>query len=273
MKNLLVATDFSDAADNAVTYAARLARELKAELTLFNAFKPDVHTANSRSSSAALATLKKHNEERLAELAAQTSTLHELAVHWRCVNDSPIDRLAEYAAQHPVELVVMGIESNLPEYKLFGNTTTAAIKLRRFPVLVVPNGVTLGGLKRVLYACDPARVKDGSELALLAELLAVFHAQLDVLHVFEKDRDEAMRQRVEQLVETALPGGLREYRYFTHQKVDAGIRECVHRFTTELLVMLSHELGFWESITTGSHTRQMTVTTRVPLLVLPGGAR
>ena len=32
MKNILVATDFSDAATNTVTYAAMLAREFKAEL-------------------------------------------------------------------------------------------------------------------------------------------------------------------------------------------------------------------------------------------------
>lgn len=273
MKNILVATDFSDAATNAVTYAAMLAREFKAELTLFNAFKPDVHTANSRSSSASLALLKKHNEERLAELAAHTSTLHALPVHWRCVADSPVERLAEYASQHPVDLVVMGIEADLPEYKLFGNTTTAVIKLRKFPVLVVPNGVTLGAMKRVLYACDPARLKTGSELALLAALLSTFGAQLDVLHVFEGDRDEARRKRVEQVVATALPGVTPEFRYLTHQKVDDGIRECVHRYPTGLLAMLSHELGFWESVTTGSHTRAMTVTTRVPLLVLPGGAR
>lgn len=270
MKNVLVATDFSPPANNAVAWAAGLARAFKAELTLFNAFKPDVHTRNSLASSSSLGVLQKRNDERLAEFAAQTSTLHEVPVHWRSVTDGPIERLEEYTAQHPVDLVVMGIESNLAEYKLFGNTTTAAIKLRKFPVAVVPNGVTLGALKRVLYACDPARLRDGSELALLKELLAGFGAHLDVLHVFEKDRDEARQRQLEQVVDAALPGVLREYRYLTHQKVDVGIREAMHRFATELLVMLSHELGFWESITTGSRTRQLTVTTRVPLLVLPG---
>ena len=134
-------------------------------------------------------------------------------------------------------------------------------------------GGFLGAMKRVLYACDPSRLKTGSELALLAALLSTFGAQLDVLHVFEGDRDEARRKRVEQVIATALPGVTPEFRYLTHQKVDDGIRECVHRYPTGLLAMLSHELGFWESVTTGSHTRAMTVTTRVPLLVLPGGAR
>lgn len=272
MKNLLVATDFSPAATNAVEYAAQLARALGAELTLFNVFKLDVHAANARVSSANIEHHRRNNEQQLAALAAGIARQQQLHVKWVCLADDTIERLREYVAQHPVELVVMGIESNLPEYKLFGNTTTAAIKARGFPVLVVPNGVSLGGLKRVLYACDPARVRDGSELGLLREVLTAFAAQLDVLHVFEQERDEALRERLERLVDGAVPGH-HEYRYFTHQKATAGIQECLRRFPTELLVMLSHELGFWESLTSRSHTRQMTVTTRVPLLVLPGRSR
>ncbi len=273
MKNLLVATDFSAAATNAVEYAAQLARTLGAELTLFNVFKLDVHAANARVSSANIEHHRRNNEKQLEDLAVNLAQQHQLHVKWACLADDTIERLREYVAQHPVGLVVMGIESNLPEYKLFGNTTTAAIKVRGFPVLVVPNGVSLGdGLKRVLYACDPARVRDGSELGLLRELLTAFAAHLDVLHVFEQERDEAVREQVERLVDGAVPGH-HEYRYFTHQKATAGIQECLRRFPTELLVMLSHELGFWESLTSRSHTRQMTVTTRVPLLVLPGRSR
>lgn len=270
MHRIVVATDFSAPATNAAEYAAQLAKQVGAELTLFHVFKPDVHTRNALVSADTLDHHKVNDERQLADAAAGLQARHGVRVTWEYLSDEPVSQLSAYVAAHAVDLVVMGIQSDLPEYKLFGNTTTAVIKLMQFPLLVVPHGARWAGVQRVVYACDASRVRDGAVLAVMKDLVPRLEAQLEVLHVFEKASDPAVVQRFEQVVDAALAGMPHSYRYATHHRVGAGIQAVLAEFPAQLLVMVSHELSFWEAMTTGSRTRQMTTRTHTPLLVIPG---
>jgi nucleotide-binding universal stress UspA family protein len=57
MITILVATDFSTIADNAVEYAAALAKQFHAKLILYNAFMIPVHAANSLINAASFQSL------------------------------------------------------------------------------------------------------------------------------------------------------------------------------------------------------------------------
>ncbi|WP_432327069.1 universal stress protein [Mucilaginibacter sp. P25] len=47
MKTIIAATDYSPAAENAVTYAAALAKHFNYRLLLFNAFSLSLHESNT----------------------------------------------------------------------------------------------------------------------------------------------------------------------------------------------------------------------------------
>ena len=136
MKTILVATDFSAPANNAVDYASHLAKETGAELILFSVYKLSTHASNSLATTTHIDDLIKKKEDQLLALAQKLSNQFGISVRWELKKDDPILDLKNYTKTHPVDLVVMGIESNLIEYKLLGNTTTAAIKLLQFPLLV-----------------------------------------------------------------------------------------------------------------------------------------
>lgn len=65
MLTILVTTDFSPVAENAVAYAASLAKQFNAKIILFNAFKLSVHASNARISAAGMSELFSKNLTRL----------------------------------------------------------------------------------------------------------------------------------------------------------------------------------------------------------------
>lgn len=268
MKTILVATDYSPAADNAVDYAARVARAANATLILFNVFKLSVHASNSMASTGSINQLFGKSEERLADASIEVAARYGITAKWHLGKDNTIDSLKEYAHHNQVDLVVMGIESNLIEYRWFGNTTTEAIGLMQFPLLVVPNDIQFNGIKHITYACEASYLKDGCELGTLKQFLNVFNAKLDVFHVITEGRGGG-NEEMEQLMDRILHDVPHSYRYVHSPKVDEGIEIGLNQTPTDLLVMIPDKLGFFESLVKGSNTNQMTVKTRVPMLVIP----
>lgn len=269
MKTILVATDYSTPAGNAVDFAAHIAQESNAELILFNVFKLSIHASNSLASSSSIEKLEKRNEEHLTDIAKEIEDKFKISVRCEIRKADTIESLSEFMENHPVDLVVMGIESNLTEYKIFGNTTTAAVKLMQFPLLVVPNDSHFTELKNIMFACDVSYLKDGSELDILKQLVNTFNAQLEVFHVHSTDADKKNEEAFEQKMDGILHDVNHVYRYLINPLVGEGIKEGLEKNPADMLVMLHHKLGFLESIIRGSHSNQMTVETRVPLLVIP----
>lgn len=269
MKTILVATDYSAAANNAVDYAAQLASKTGAELVLFHVYKVSVHVSNSLGSFASIEKLVKKSEERLNEYAIEISKRYGIKVRYELMRDDTILGLKKYTREHLVDLVVMGIESNRIEYKWFGNTTTEAIKLMQFPLLVVPNDIQFSGIHKIMYACESSYLKDGCELNWLKDFVRGVEADLEVFHVQTKSTDTEVNAELERVMNKALHDIDHTFNYVSNPKVDAGIAEGFEKFPADLLVMIPHKIGFLESFYTEGHTIQVTVKTRVPLLVIP----
>ena len=269
MKTILVATDYSSAATNAVDYAANLAKATSAELVLFNVYRLSIHASNSMASATSIDHRFEQNQDKLEELTNDTAKRYGIKARWELTEGDTIGGLKSFTSAHLVDLVVMGIESNLLEYKLFGNTTTAAIRLMQFPLLVVPNDVQYTGIHKIMYAAESSYLKDDCELGFLKRFVKDFGVQLEVFHVLKDGSETESNAKLEQVMESILNDVEHTYRYVSNPKVGDGIKVGLEQFPADLLVMIPHKIGFFESLIKGSNTSQMTVKTRVPLLVIP----
>ena len=99
MKAILVATDHSVVAANAVNYAAHLAKDISANLVLFNVFKLSVHANNSLVSATSMQNLKEKSENQLIELKAKIETAFQIDVTWELGKDDTIEGLQTYRSE------------------------------------------------------------------------------------------------------------------------------------------------------------------------------
>lgn len=271
MKTIMVATDYSATATNALHYGASIACEFNAELILFNVYNVSIHVRNALVTPEAVDHLVKNNDERLKAIAEETAKQYQIKVSQVIKTEDTVEEMENYLSKQPVDLIVMGMESNLAEYKLFGNTTTAAIRRIKYPLLVVPNDISFEGIKRILYACEYTYLSKDNHLNVLKEIARKFHAELEVLHVEAEIREQTAIKFGKQIhaVDAILQDTDHTYNFVENLNVGEGIMQEVQAWRADLLVMVPHKTHLLEFLLTGSDTRKMALRTRVPLLVLP----
>lgn len=150
---IIAATNFSAIANNAVTYAAGLAKSANARLILFNSFQLGIHSANSHISAEAMQKQLDKASERLQTLGKDIASLFNIEVSCFCSYSFLEEELSSLIEINNAELVVMGMAERSFEQELMGNSTTSVIKNLNTPVLAVPFNARFQNIKKY---CMPA---------------------------------------------------------------------------------------------------------------------
>src|SRR5213078_431871 len=113
MKNILVATDFGEAADSALAYGRELAGRFDAALHVLHVAQNVYITAFGAETYASFAPdLQRDIEEsahrRLAEAVLDSDGLGPKTVPVVMTSSSPALAIIDYAREHDIDLIVMG---------------------------------------------------------------------------------------------------------------------------------------------------------------------
>lgn len=192
---IVAATDFSAAAARAVRRAALIAKQLGAEVHLLHVVHPlDLYPGPDPA-----ADFRDNHEQALQ--AAGKSRLDILAASLRKDFAIPVavatrigrahTEIADYAADKAAGLVVAGArgENTLLDL-LIGSTASRLLRLATCPVLIVKN-TEVEPYRSAIAAVD---FSPGSIHALELARAVASGARIEVLHVYNIEHDERMRQ-------------------------------------------------------------------------------
>ena len=183
-KNILLATDFSDASEKALNYAMAIARLHGSKIYLVHVLPPDSTSVIPPPPS----DWVRHEAEREMETLASRSELKQIAHETLLRTGSVWKVLSALIHQQNIELVVLGTHGRGGLKKLvLGSVAEEVVRRVGCPVITVGRHIdtrlsTAGELHRILFATDfhPASAK-ALEYALL--LANQFQAKLILLHV------------------------------------------------------------------------------------------
>ncbi len=272
MKTLIVATDSSEAAESAVEFAGAMAKDLRARVILFNAFRLPLHSSNSLISGKTIDYLTTKNDKILHDRTLKLARDYAIEVSFRSgfltdVNDELWDLFEEYHA----DMIVMGMASASVEQTIFGNTTTAAIMRRKFPVLAVPAGTMYHGIRRMLFAVDAYDEVKSDTLVRIKDIAEVLQAEIEFFNV-QQAGDHSVEVVIPAQVatlESNLAGVVHHYKSVESKSVIDEIKDEVKKSEADLLIMVPHTYGLWGAIFHRSKTRQMASDSVIPLLSIP----
>lgn len=275
MKTIIVATDFSPVADNAVEYAAAAARQINAKLVLFHLHTVSIHAVNARVSPLALQEMLDRNKERFeakGEAIQQTYGI-DVEVDWY-IGDF-YESIRASVERFNADLVVMGMAAKSLEQDLLGNTTTAAIHKLLTPILAIPEGAKFTGVKEVLFACD---MMYGAQRAVLEQVRKVsggFGANVTVFHVNKtisaiKENETAISPH-EDTFDEMFDGLSYYFKEVQSKAVLDEINKEIIAIDADILIMVPLRYGFWSSLVHKSKTRIMASQSEIPLLSIPLG--
>ena len=271
MKTIIVATNYSNEANNAIKYAAELARYTNSKMVLFNSFELSVHGLNTLLPGSTVQDLSLANKNRLKNIALDLADKYGITVESLTRTTDLMEELDYQVKRLQADLVVMGMKETHSEYVPLG-TTTSVIHHAKYPILTVPEEASFNGISKILFAYNSTCICEANKLPVLMEFAARFNAQVQVCHIekiIEPVTHEASANNISFNVETLLSEVDHSYKEVPEDDVLKGIEKAIKDWNANLLVMVPHKYGFWEGVRHKSKTIKMARRTRIPLLTLP----
>lgn len=273
---ILIPTDFSDNAEVAVTYAANLAKKLKAQLVVFNVVHPP---------GAGKAILKVRDIEEAMTVRAMEDAAHlvnkikarakgKLDISWKVIRGFPVEQVvSSYSKNHGIDLIVMGTKGASGLKKImWGSNAAAVISNSEVPVITIPELAKFTSIKNVVYATDMISIK--TELKSLIPFAKALQAKIHVLHVAQVPDSKKIDAKAEKVKAKKMSASLvKALKYskldFTtvyHSDAAEGIGEYATKSNADLLAMFTHELSFFEKLKGSGVTRKLAFLGKIPLL-------
>lgn len=266
MKKILVPTDFSPVADNALQYAIDLAAIFKSELYLYHVYSFDSFNYDQN--------FPKYDQPYTKEVMLEmertelkfkdTVAEKELKLRTFVEEETFFSLFKIKVVTHHIDMILMGSKGASGMTKVFfGSVAATALDMAKVPVLIVPPDHTFQRNGKIVLALD-------QEIALnvlspLQKLASVLGAKVTVLHV-----ETASNKYVDKLSDLEIDGVETTFRAVTMTK---SINETIDQFIREeggnLLCMIRREKGIFKSLFHKSVVKTQVFSNQIPLLVLP----
>jgi nucleotide-binding universal stress UspA family protein len=271
MKTIIVPTDFSTIASNAVNFAADMAVAIDAGLLLLNVYTIPVGYTDVPLVLVSTEELKKGSEAQL--LALKEKIIHvtsgKIKVDTKSIMGNTVDELEELCKKVQPFAVMMGAKGKTGlENIIFGSTTLTAIRHLTWPVICVPQGKEYGkGIKKIGFACEFKNVAATTPVHLIKQMVKEFGAELHILNVDYKDKHyradtpEQFRH-LHNLVEGMNP----QYHFINHTGVEDGINDFAETNNLDLVIAIPRKHKLLEGIFKPSSTRQLIFQSHIPVM-------
>jgi nucleotide-binding universal stress UspA family protein len=271
MKTIVVPTDFSAVAINAMSFAAEMAVNIDASLMLFHVYQVPVSMSDVPVVLVSAEELKKSSEERLEEFkkGLTHTTSDKIKIYTEARLGDVTDELEDLCNHLQPFAVVMGTKgASGIERILFGSTTLTAIKHLTWPVIVVPPGKEYGkGVKKIGFACDFNKVLETTPVQFIRQMVKEFNAELHVLNVDYEQKYFTPETPEQSLLLHSLLEDLKpNYHFINHIDIEDGINEFAETNNIDLLITIPKKHTLLEGIFKTSSTKQLVTHSHVPVM-------
>ena len=269
MKKILVPTDFSKNAENALMYAVQLANQFEAEIEILHAYDAIATTGSLMN----ILEYVRENAERDLKRTIKNFKEHlnyGTKLSGRIIQSNPIDAIIGAGRSKDLDLIVMGTKgASGIKGIIFGSTTEAVMQQVSAPLLAIPEGFTYQKPKEIALSIDAQEIQeDRAIFQPLLKILDAFNARLSIVHVMNEKNYTDFDQDIIKLVKE---------KHITHfcykldgrkTNVNRLLNEFTNAYPTQMICMVRREKGFWNRLFLKSVTSEEMFNSPVPILIL-----
>lgn len=268
----LVATDFSEVANNALVYALELATFLRAEVSILHVYHLPLAVLQEERlyRAESYETYEQMLQEDMQGLRAIVDRYPGVRVQSLLRRGLAVDIIKEVLMEASFDLLVVGTRQAGGIVQWLGSVTSLLIReVKDVPVLAVPPDARFHGIYHIAFATDYKDIDiNKAGMRLIKYIAERFDAAIHIVHVKPVKQGEANLRSTKALLE--LDSYFSKYRhdYYLEESDDPSdaIERYVENHNIDWLVMMPHEKGLFKRLLSQSQTRRMLFKTRVPLL-------
>jgi nucleotide-binding universal stress UspA family protein len=270
MKKILVTTDFSATANNAIHYAADMALAINADLFLLHVVQTPIGYSDLPIAVSLEDMMRTaENDMKNTENITAEKTLGKINIETQVSMGGFFDELENLCEQIKPYVVVMGSQGKTAtEHFLFGAHASNAVKNLHWPTITVPAGVSFSQIKKIGLASDLTKVVETTPIDEVKMLVNDFNAELHILNTGKTavfDADIVFESGLLQEMTMSLNP---KFHFIDNSNIDEGIMDFAEKNQIDLLIVLPGRHSLLSSIFHRSHTKQLVLHSHIPVMSL-----
>lgn len=277
MKKVLIPTDFSRNAWDAIVYTADMLEDHPCEIYLLNVYDySDYATDNimvPQLDDRLYDTLKLNSEKGLEQIMQRLS-FRDLSENHQYISISRqnnlVDAIKDIVELKDIELVVMGTKGDTDALnKTFGSNTVLVMeKVRSCPVLAIPPETTYQPISEIVFPTSFKTHFKMRELAYLIDIAKIVRASISVIHVIKEEELDDEQLNYKNLLEECFEG----VDYSFHMLENTHIHEATDLFVqirnSGMIAFINKKHTLFSYLFTKPLVKELGMHSKVPVLAL-----
>ena len=279
MKKILLPTDFSDNARNAMKYAFELFGKavyqdevefivLHIHPTVSAIPSPAPYFANPRVISDEEI---KELDDRLAEECADFEEQYpKQRIKKELIAGISLEAIIDFIKETNIDLIVMGTKgASRLERLVMGSMALGVCQKAPCSVLVIPEKARFKSLERVLFSTDFRNLENLDILAPLHDVVEAYEARIFTLHIFPKKKTVSKeKEAINRMLNEYFDSKSYSHFFLEHDNPAEGIEEFIRGYRADILTLIGQERSFFENLFHRSVTKQLLFHSDIPVFVL-----
>ncbi len=278
MKKILIPTDFSDNAWDALMYAVRLYDDIRCTFFILNTFQSSpsnvTNMMRKKRDTPIFQYVKTNSEKELQKIAHHLNNhlLNDLHAYKTLSVTGPlITIMKQVVAAENIDLIVMGTAGATGAKEIFlGSNTVKAMKhIDLCPIISVPKDYVFQEPEQVIFATDFKRHFNSIEFENLLELQSIYNFNITVLHIQAESALDVIQQQNKKALQHFFD---KKNVVFEEIKFDTSVAKAITSYVkkheVDMICLLNYEHSFMESLLHEPILKKISFHSAVPLLIV-----
>lgn len=276
MRKIVVPTDFSENAFNALKFAAELFKYEKSEFYLLHAYAEEVYDNEAALTREFFDEYKEITRKKAREGLKNTkSEILELFPNPRHTFTTVpaygllVDEVNDLVQRENADLIVTATRGKTNDRKMtFGSNTLQIIKYVQCPVLSIPENYAYSDPKKILFPSNFLLPYQRRELKLVGDLARAFCAHIDLLYASKFPIDSFRQKDNRAAIEEQFYDIKLEFHQEELLDKTQAILKYIEKEDIDLLVLVNSRHSYLENVLYTSTLDEIGLHPKIPFLVL-----
>jgi len=276
MRKILVPTDFSDNALNALDYALELFKYDVCEFYIIHAYQDDIYADKT--------LLTNETMDKVTRIISNKSQvqLENILKHINKVSPNPrhtyhiissnsmlIDEADKIVDEANIDIIVMGTRGKTNDRRLtFGSHTLQVLKYVQCPVLAIPESNKHIQPRKILFPTNYMIPYKKRELKLLCEMASPYRAVIEMLYISKSDKLSLRQENHQTFIKEMLCKNKIDFKTVENKNITNAIYTYIKENDVDMLVMVNTRHSFLENILFQSTIDKISLYIDIPFLAL-----
>ncbi|WP_299315885.1 universal stress protein [uncultured Aquimarina sp.] len=276
-KKILLPTDFSKNAWNAISYAIELYKNEECDFYLLNVFNATGYALESmmipEPGERVYEESKEKSEKGLSKILERISFRDQYPNHkFFMISqfNSLLGGIKDLIDKQDIEMVIMGTKgtTNASDVIYGSNTVLVMEKVRNCPVMAIPEDVVYTEPKEIVFPTDYEAHFKRRELQYLIEIAKISNAAVRFLHISNEeilsDQQKSNQKLLKEYFET-IP---HTFHTLSNVDVKGGLSAFVESRNSDMITFINRKHSFFGSIFSRPMVKDLGYHSKVPVLAL-----